>query len=452
MTSYFLNDIRCLRSFSEHKIKIIFSVLLAGLLFTTWSCEDPPSLTGSKMLPGTDFVTIESSLLKVKSYTMYRDSVSSGMPTTSYLGSVFDPYFGTTTCEFVSQIRLGAEWFDGNFYIDSVKLFLKLLSVKGDTADQHFLRLSEISDIIYNDSSYYSNQAVPVTSWSIEDIELPALRADTVNDVEMRVDNFFAGYIFRDTSQLKYTSTVDFRKYFRGLYFQMISPNDPILVSLSCASPAAYGYYSNYFEVYGHDDYATAKTFTLILDAVSTNASFNRYYHDPSTATAALKIQHINDTNYKDTVTYSQQFNGVFTKLVLSSLDSIKNAPGMKNISVNKARLKIPIVYEHPYYTRTNIPSNLYLRYLTTTGSRYYVPETGTSFFDGTADTTADSEYDDVYNLNIATFVQGYLEDETNEVLPELELFLLPSAGSNVILRANNSYKPIKFEFTYTKF
>jgi hypothetical protein len=162
--------------------------------------------------------------------------------------------------------------------------------------------------------------------------------------------------------------------------------------------------------------------------------------------------KHLNDTTYLDTLSYAEQYNGVYTKLVLSNLDSLKNSPDMKNISVNKARLKIPVMYDQYNYTRSKLPSTIYSRYLTTTGSRYFVPETGSSFYDGTADTTFASQADDVYNLNIASFVQGYFEDETNEILPELELFLLPEAGSNVILKANKSFKPIKFEFTYTKF
>jgi hypothetical protein len=233
------------------------------------------------------------------------------------------------------------------------------------------------------------------------------------------------------------------------LYFQIASTGDPILVSLSVASPSAYGYYANYFEIYGKDGLSTAKTMTFLLDAVSTNASFNLYRHDFSTSQAG---EHVNNLTYLDTLSYAQQFNGIYTKLELSNLDSIKNAPDMKDISVNKARLKIPVVYEHPYFTRSTIPSKLYLRYQTTSGSRYYVPETTSSFYNGTPDTTAISATDDVYNLNIATFVQRYLEDETNQILPELELFLLPAAGNNVILRANDSYKPIKFEFTYTRF
>jgi hypothetical protein len=41
---------------------------------------------------------------------MYGDAVESDNPSTSYLGQLYDPYFGTVTAEFVSQIRLGARW------------------------------------------------------------------------------------------------------------------------------------------------------------------------------------------------------------------------------------------------------------------------------------------------------------------------------------------------------
>jgi hypothetical protein len=455
MTNYFHNYIHRLRSFSELKKNIFFPALIAGFLFAAVSCEDPPSLIGSKLLPSSDFVEINSDLLKVKSFTMYRDSIPSSMPYTSFLGEIRDPYFGTTTCEFVSQVRLGAAWDETSaFFVDSVKLFLRLLTVSGDTADEHFLRIREIADVIYNDTTYYSSQNVALTTFEIPDISLPVLRADTINDLELKLDKYLAEYILRDTSKLKYTDNVDFRKYFRGLYFQMFSPNDPVLVSLSLASPTSIGYYYNYFEIYGHDVSLGFKKITLLLDAVSTNASFNLYRHDPTTAFAVKKLnaERINDTTYLDTLSYAQQFNGVYTRLVLSNLDSVKAAFAGKKFAVNKARLKIPVVYEHPFFTRSTIPSSLYLGYLTTDGTRYYVPESTSSFFDGTPDTTSTSEADDVYNLNIASFVQRYFEDKTNGILPELELFLSPTAGKNVILKANDISKPVKFEFTYTEF
>jgi hypothetical protein len=95
----------------------------------------------------------------------------------------------------------------------------------------------------------------------------------------------------------------------------------------------------------------------------------------------------------------------------------------------------------------------LALRYKTKTGSKYYVPDFDLNgadqnhiFFDGKIDTIANR-----YNFNIAAFVQGYLEDATDAIKPELELF--QGAGTkNVILKANNSKSPVKFELTYTKF
>jgi hypothetical protein len=453
MTNCFLNHTSRIRSLSEHIIKHISHALIAGFVFIVASCEDPPGFAGRNLLPGSDFVEIESSLLKVRSYTMYKDSVPSGMPAVSYLGTINDPYFGTTTCEFVSQVRLANKWPGGSVgIIDSVKLFLKLLSVKGDVTDQHYLRLSEISDVIYDTVPYYSSQDVPVTPWSIEDIPLPALRPDTINNISMLVDNWFGAYILRDTSKLKYTRDVDFREYFRGLYFRMISPGDPLLVSLSCASPGPYGYYSNYFTVYFRDEYNIEKTFTFILDAVSVNVCYNLYRHDYSTATTGNLQDIINDTTVIDTISYLQQFNGVFTKLILTKLDSIKNSPEMERVSVNKARLKIPVIYVDPYYTRSNIPEKLYLRYIGKNDTAYFVPETYTNFYDGKADTTSTSILDDVYNLNIATFVQDYFNDETGTIRPELEMFLLPEAGNNVMLRTNSASKPIRFEFTYTKY
>jgi hypothetical protein len=366
------------------------------------------------------------------------------MPSISYLGTISDPYFGTTTAEFVSQLRLGAEWTTGSYTIDSMKLFLKLLTVKGDTMDQHYLRLSEIANRIYDTATYYSGLPVALAGYTVPDILLPVLDADTINDIVVDVDTTFGRYLIRNQAMLTYSETADFRDFFKGLHFQLISPDDPVFVSMSIAMNQS-GYYANYIVLYMHDKSDVTTTYSFRIDAASANAGFNLYKHD-------LKLEHINDTSYLDNLSYAQTFNGVYTKLILTNLDSIKNDPDMKNISVNKARLKIPVYYDNETYSRTTIPSTLYLRYLTSTGSKYLVPETGTAFYDGTADTTSTSEADDVYNLNIASFVQGFVEDTTNKLLPELELFLLPSAGHNVILKANGNQTPVKFEFTYTKF
>ena len=450
MTNYSLKNNLLIR-FSGHFSRIFIPAVLAGFIFIAVSCEEAPSLTGSELLPGSDFVELKGSLLKVKSYTMYRDSIASSQPSRSFLGSFYDPYFGTTTCEFVSQLRLGSEWETGKFYIDSMKLFLSLLSVSGDTASSHYLRLSEIADVIYKDKTYYSSQNVAHTGYTVPDILLPTLRADTANSIFCYIDTTFGRYLIRNPSMLFHSNdTDDFRTFFKGLHFQLISPGNPIFISLSVS--ATTGYYANYFALYGHNEYGISRSISFILDAVTTNASFNLYMHDYSTAEADKKIKHINDTNYLDTITYAQSFNGVYTRFELPGLDSLKKNLDIKNIAVNRGRLKIPIFYDNYNYIRKNLPYPLYLKYVTTSGRTNYVPEIATTFYDGTPDTTATSEADDVYNLNVANFIQMYLEDKADTILPVLEMYLPSLSVNNLLLRGNGSYKPVRFEFTYTRF
>jgi hypothetical protein len=96
------------------------------------------------------------------------------------------------------------------------------------------------------------------------------------------------------------------------------------------------------------------------------------------------------------------------------------------------------------------VATQLLVRYRTATGTKFFVPDydpNNLEFFDGVVDTTAN-----VCSINVASFVQGYLEDTSGLINPELEIFINPADTRNIILKANNSSTPVKFEFTYTKF
>jgi hypothetical protein len=367
------------------------------------------------------------------------------------LGDLYDPYFGLTTAEFVSQLRLGSEWDDKYFVIDSVKLFLRLLSVKGNVDDVHYLRLSQISQQIYTDSAYYSNQTVPLTGYVVDSILLPTLQADTINDIVLNLPVSFGDSLTSDTSRLSYITGHDFRSFFKGLYFQLFSPNDPLFVSLSVAPPSSYGYSNNYFVLYMHDEFSLSKTYVFLLDAFTKNAAYNRYIHHFEEGEVGKRMQHLidNDTNYLDTVSYVQSMNGAYTKIKMPELDTLRRK--LKNISINKARLVIPVYYDGDIYRPSTIPSIVFLRYVSSTGSKYFVQDYSISsaFYDGSPDTTATVN---VYNLNIPAFLQVYFEDKSNLLKPELEIFLSSASSKNVILKANNSHTPVKLEFTYTKF
>ncbi len=427
------------------------AVFVAGILFTVSSCEEDPVKIGRKLLPGDDFVTILSTdTVTVRSFTTYNPAVKSGNPAVSYLGQIRDPYFGTIDARFVTQVRLGAAWTPGDYVIDSIKLYLELLSVTGAVDKPQFLSFSEISRQIYNDSVYYSNQDVELTGFGVTDIPLPRLKPDSVNYLELDIPLDFGEYITRDTSMLFHHSTnPDFRSYFRGLLFEITSPEEPVFVSLSVEAPGTYETYQNYFVMFMHDADGNKKQFYFILDAFSKNAAFNLFTHDHSAADPDKRILHIND-DYADTLTYVQIMNGLNTKLMIPGLSDIKNDPEMKNISVNKARLILPVHYDNKTYKPSTIPSRVFLNYFTKSGRKYTVPDYSSlnpGFYDGTPDTT-----NNVFNINISTWLQNYLKDSSDSLTTDFELFLLPTSSNNVILKANDSHSPVRFEITYTKF
>jgi hypothetical protein len=391
---------------------------------------------------------------------MYDDSARTDLSSVSYLGQDYDPYFGTTTAGFVSQIRLNAKWDGQPFTVDSVKLFLQILTNKTVASGAiHTLSLSELANQIFVDTAYYPNSPIALSGFHMSDIPIPSLRADTINNITLSLPGNgveFGKYLTRDTTKLFYNNNnPDFRSYFKGLYFQLNSTNtDPYLLSLSLTFNSSN--YNNYFILYIHDSIGTAKQYSLILDAKNTNASFNTFNHDFSTATTGDKMAHLN-TTYKDTLSYLQSLDGVYTKLILPGLKKIKTDNSFGKISINRARLVVPVHFKatvlSPYIT-PYVPSQLFLRYRSKTGIRYTVPDYSLgssvdishSFFDGKLDSVA---Y--VYNFNIPAFVQDYLEDATGNIEPELDIY--QGAGTkNVILNANKNKIPVKFEFTYTKF
>jgi len=431
-----------------------FSLFIIAAVLLSF-CQKQVLKDGSDLLPNSDFVSIKSiDTLSVFSYTMYDDSVRTDLPATSYLGQIYDPYFGTTNAGFVTQIRLSNKWDGLSFTTDSVKLYLYLTSEKGGGSDvPHTLNISEIDDQIYVNTPYYSGTTVNTHGFKMTGIQLPALKVDTALEIKLPGNGVeFGNYLTRDTLKLFYNNNLpDFRAFFKGLYFQMEPSSDPLLLSLSLTYDQT-SYY-NYFILYGHDDTGLAKEYSFILDAKNKNASFNTFLHDYTTATLGDKMAHRN-TTYRDSLSYLQSLNGVYTKVVLPGLEKIKNDPSFAKIAVNKARLVVPVKFNKTstdQYFATTLPPILGLRYKTKKGNRYIVPDwnietTYHTFFDGKLDSTAQ-----VYNFNIPAFVQAYLENKSDSVKPELEIFQ-GSGTRNVILKTNKNNPTVKFEFSYTKF
>lgn len=440
-------------SVSKYLLKIFRLTLFAMVIFFVGSCEEGPTKIGSGLLPENDFIIVKSiDTLSALSYTLYDKSVRSDNPVISHLGQIYDPYFGTTTAGFVTQLRVGSEWINSKVAIDSVKLYLHLTDVKGGSNTIHTLQLAEIAEQIYKDSAYYSDKKIPLTGFKLTNIVLPKLKPDTVNDIAITIPPEFGDFLTKDPSKFFYDNSIyDYRSFMKGIQFSLTSSSDPMLISLSIAPPSTFGDYRNYFVIFMHDDSFVQRQFYFILDAMNKNASFNMFSHDFNTALPEFKIKHVNDLVYRDTMSYMQYLNGVYTRIELPGLKRIKEDPSFDNIAVNKAKLIVPVYFDNNLYKPSTVPSQLLLIYKNKDGYKDVVPDykidEGSKFFDGKIDSTAN-----VYNFNIASFIQLYLNDVNNVLKPELEIYLPTGLARNVILKANKSKTPVKFEFRYSRF
>jgi hypothetical protein len=419
------------------------------------SCEEDPTFIGSNILPSSDYVSVKSAdTFSIVSYTKYDYPVSTGSQTSPFIGNNYDPYFGTTTCEFVSQLRLESEWTDGAYDVDSVKLVLRILTVNGSTDIVKQLRITEVSDMLYVDSTYYSNTNVDTTDFGVS-VDIPPLRNDTINIAEMNLPSSFGEYLIRDQEKIFYSTTEDdFRNYFKGVYIRLQSASDadPLLFGLNLTSAATLGDYSDYIKVYMHDrEDNTLYSFRFLLDPTKDNASFSRIEYDFSTASPDKGFADIINQPVLDSLSYLQGLNGVYTKIVIPGLESLKNNPSGSKTAINKASLFMPVHYDGVYYTNATIPDNLYLRYYNTSGVKEMIPDYYIDdyheYFNGKLDTT-NSEY----KFNISNFIQDYLNDKEGILKPELEVFQGSGEIKNVILKANDSKSPVRLEITLTKF
>jgi len=405
------------------------------------SCEEKPTLIGSGLLPGKDFVNIKSTdTISVAAYNQYTDSIMTNGRTYSYLGRLHDPYFGDTRTDFVSQLRLSQKWagIGSPPVVDSVKFFFSISGAKGtiDSTVTHQFKMYEITEQLNDAVGYYSNRD-PNAGMEIGTFSLAPIPMDTIQAMSVILPTSFGEYLIRDTTKLEQEGDAnDFRSFFKGLYFTMLDSPSPFLVAFTFTNSDFFirVYYSNY--------QATGLYYDFIINTNSVR--YNRYIHDFSTGTAASRIKP-DKFGKKDSMIYLQAFNGVYPQLNMPGLSYIKN--NLLPVSVNRARLTFSVFLDSANFTTTTVPPLILMKYKQTDTTIYIVPDyqVSSSFFDGSFNSTTNT-----YSFNLASFAQEYLEGRISD--PVIEMYFPEGEYRNVILKANNSHFPVKFNFTYTKF
>jgi len=436
--------------------RLLFSWIILSAVLFLFSCSEKFTDIGIDLLPSKDFVSIRSSdTITVESFTEYRDSVPTRNKTYSYLGGLYDPYFGSVSSDFVAQLRLTQRWPSGgdNVVIDSVKMYLYIGGAKGELGVDQVISLYEITEKLSSDSVYYSTRD-PHAGYYIGSFSLPRVEKDSAQTLAVSLPLSFGEYLLRDTAKLFQSSSgEDFRDFFKGVY---VTVSESGIVSgekggkgfidggrllLILAFEQGSSAVPFYITIYYHTYKASNLTFNFVVN--NNSVRYNRYYHEFNSAKPEKRIKHIND-GQKDTLSYLQAFYGVYTRIRFKGLSSFRDS---LPIAVNRARLSVPVFIDGEIYKTTTLPSPVYLIYKSEEGYNYIVPDyyMSSDFYNGKFSASTLK-----YTFNIAAFVQSYLEGKIPE--PELIMSLGDNEYRNIIFKANNSNSPVNFQLVYTRY
>ncbi len=407
-------------------IPILGLVLLLG-------CEEDPTKIGSGILPPSDFTDVAATdTFTVVSYTNYLDTIRSLHPTYSYLGSALSPYFGKTEGGFATQMWLFDSWPGDRVSVDSIKLTLEINDILGELPTDQIGEIWEIDEFMHLDTVYYTSREVPkkqlLGTFSLNGVT----NTDTIMTFDLPLS--FADELLRDTTQIFLSSdSVDFRNYFNGLYFEYPQSSNYHMLKVNMLGGISR------LSLYYTDTTGISQVFFFLFN---TKAVYhNTFKHDYTAAEPGKEIKYINQ-EITDTVSYVQGFNGVYTTIRIPGLEQLRD---QMPIGINKARLYMPVYFNESDFIVDNVPASLIGRYSDSDGNRYLLKdyELSSEFFDGKF-----YELDEIYKLNITTFVQEYLEGLIEE--PEIELILPGFSSENGILWANNGSKAPRFELVLT--
>ncbi len=433
MTNSFWNQQNNNHSTPRQGMRKIILPLIALLIPALFSCSKDPVRIGLDLLPDNDFIEVWSTdTVGIRAYTMYNEESLSSDSTRMIAGSLYDAYFGTTSCDFVTQLRVMSPWPARAFTVDSVKLTFIPSKVSGDTTAVHYMRICETGTLLTDTTDYYSAQD-PDTINFLGQYLLPKLVANTA--VAIKLDNWVGDYLMRDTTQF-YPASDFYKEFFKGLWFGIKSETSPIMVEMNASVTASIEPLA--ITVFYHSD---TLSYNYSFVATHRAVNYNRFTHDRTTAEPDKQIIHVNDM-VTDTAVYLQTYQGVYVKLDMPSLEPFRN---VDNLAVNKARIIAPVHLDGETYKESNMPPRIYVRYRNSEGRELPIPDLlhDVSFMDGTYYSEKDS-----YLFNITTFVQKYLDGEIEE--PSVEFFLPLTATQNVIFKANSNEPAFKLEFAYT--
>lgn len=312
-------------------LTLIFFIALIGLA----SCRKKPEKIGKDLQPTNSLITVAFNNVDgedIVSSTFTVPYLSTKMLGYSFLGNVNDPIFGISNFDFFTQISLStsSQSWGNNAVTDSIVLNLTYNGYYGDTLEYMNVRVYEITEDMYADSTYMSNMVL-----ACDDTELanyvfsprPLTPIDTVLDrgvLQIPINPALGDKFIENESEM--VTNDKFKEFFKGLRVKCDITNT---AGALCYFNLTHSY--SYLRVYYHND---TDTLSYDFNINSSDVRYNHYYHDYSTASNPITF---NDTVNNEKL-YVQGAAGTRVWLNFPNLQSWANS-FESNVVINEAKL-----------------------------------------------------------------------------------------------------------------
>lgn len=417
--------------------KYFFLLSLASLVVFSNGCKDPDEL-GLNVLPASDSLgTSYCDTLTVWTKTVREDSLRTDELTVQLLGSINDPVFGRHQASIYTHAVLsGIPSFGGITEADSLVLVLAYSGFYGDTTGQRTVNVYQMTEDMYFDSIYYSNQTFaynpsPVASMNFtpHPYRSVVVGNDTLPaQLRIPLSLTMANDILAHGGLPELSTADNWNAYFKGLYIQTDAAGNCI---------SYFNFYNSHLTLYYHGTDSVAKTYAFSLAGGRVNSFFHNYSGTPVS-------QQLIDSSAVDSLAFLQGMAGLKVKI---SMPFLKHFVDSGSIVVNKAELDITT--QATSSLMYSPPTKLLLVALDSTGSvnfpiDYY--ETA-GYFGGDLNTSGNT-----YSFNLARQVQRILDGRTSNYG-----FYLVVSGSSVsanrliIGSGKNQSYPVKMKIYYTR-
>jgi hypothetical protein len=385
----------------NYKFRFLFAIFGGFLIIS--ACNKKPESIGLDLVDYNK-LPVSDTTFSVFAYSSIEDSVITDETSINLLGSQYTENFGLTVASLYAHLRLSvlSPDFGENPQFDSAFLTLVYSGYYGDTLTPQTIRIYEVLEDFYKDSTYYSTDKFVYSTDEFANFTFIPHPSDSVsiNDttevsaqVKIPLNEAFVNKIISPGDDTVLSSNVNFLDYFKGIYItadSMASPGSGAILYFNLLNSRSK------VTIYYND----SLTYDLVFN--SNSARVGHFHHNYAKSLNQNFRDQIlsNDTNIGTDDLYLQGLAGIKTIIKFPSVNDWVNT---NNYAINDAKLMIP-VYESDEELKP--ADKLLLFKLDETGSPVFTEDQleGDKYFGGNYNETTNN-----YHFRISFYLQSLL-------------------------------------------